>query len=161
MVSVKSRLPQPDRGAAQAALYLAQIRGLALYRSTGTRRVRPTESAKLSAVAGGTRMDKPAISAKTVGTPSLKRVIGRGMLLCFVVGDIWRRHLRAGRQGSGRNRIPYFCFRTLPKSSPSISGTLQAAVAYTGEVKEKHGRGKLVIAVVGDDGFSSAKRRKK
>ena len=27
--------------------------------------------------------------------------------------------------------------------------------AYTGEVKERRGRGKLVIAVVGDDGSSS------
>jgi NADPH:quinone reductase-like Zn-dependent oxidoreductase len=31
----------------------------------------------------------------------------------------------------------------------------QASVAYTGEVKERRGRGKLVIAVVGDDGSSS------
>jgi hypothetical protein len=49
----------------------------------------------------------------------------------------------------------------LPRSSASISGTLQASVAYTGEVKERHGREKLVIAVVGDDGFSSDKRRMK
>ena len=31
----------------------------------------------------------------------------------------------------------------------------QASVAYTGEVKERRGRGKLVIAVVADDGSSS------
>jgi len=37
----------------------------------------------------------------------------------------------------------------------------QASVAYTGEEKERRGRGKLVIAVMGDDGFSSDKRRMK
>jgi amino acid transporter len=33
-------------------------------------------------------MAKREDAANTAGTPSLKRVIGRGMLLCFVVGDI-------------------------------------------------------------------------
>ncbi len=33
-------------------------------------------------------MAKTEVSADTAGKPALKRVIGRGMLLCFVVGDI-------------------------------------------------------------------------
>ena len=31
----------------------------------------------------------------------------------------------------------------------------QASAAYTGEVRQRRGRGKVVIAVVGDDGSSS------
>ena len=34
------------------------------------------------------RMAKTVDSADAAGKPALKRVIGRGMLLCFVVGDI-------------------------------------------------------------------------
>src|SRR5262245_43257574 len=50
--------------------------------------VHGTEKENVHAVVERNRMANTVDSADTAGKPALKRVIGRGMLLCFVVGDI-------------------------------------------------------------------------